>query len=218
MDDIILTGNNSRHVSSLVTALSSVFDLKDFGDLNYFLGVQISRTPFGLTLTQSKYATDVLHRFHMENYKPTKTPYCPSTRLLPHDGVALFEPTENRSMVGALQYLTFTRPVLDFSVHQLCQFMSNPTTLHLEAAKRVLRYLRGTLYHGISFSSSPLTLTAFSDADWAEDLFDRRSTAGLLVFLGPSPISWSSKKQTTVARTSTETEYRALATTAAEVS
>ena len=95
--------------------------------------------------------------------------------------------------------------------------MSNPTTLHLEATKRVLRYIRGTLNHGISFSSGPLTLTAFSDADWAGDPFDRRSTTGL-VFLGPSPISWSSKKQTTVTRSSTEAEYRALATTAAKVS
>ena len=95
--------------------------------------------------------------------------------------------------------------------------MSNPTTLHLEATKRVLRYIRGTLYHGISFSSGPLTLTAFSDADWAGDPFDRRSTTSL-VFLGPSPISWSSKKQTTVTRSSTEAEYRALVTTAAKVS
>ena len=95
--------------------------------------------------------------------------------------------------------------------------MSNPTTLHLEATKRVLRYIRGTLYHGISFSSGPLTLTTFSDADWAGDPFDRRSTTGL-VFLGPPPISWSSKKQTTVTRSSTEAEYRALATTAAKVS
>ena len=95
--------------------------------------------------------------------------------------------------------------------------MSNPTTLHLEATKRVLRYIRGTLYHGISFSFGPLTLTAFSDADWAGDPFDRRSTTSL-VFLDPSPISWSSKKQTTVTRSSTEVEYRALATTAAKVS
>ena len=96
--------------------------------------------------------------------------------------------------------------------------MSCPTTVHLEAAKRVLRYIRGTLSHGISFTPGPLTLTAFSDADWAGDPSDRRSTTGLLVFLGPSPISWSSKKQTTVARSSIEAEYRALATTTVEVS
>ena len=154
----------------------------------------------------------------MENSKPTKTSCCLSTRLLPHDGVALFDPTEYRSMVGTLHYLIFTRLDLAFSVHQLCQFMSNPTALHLEAAKRVLRYLYGALYHGISFSSGPLTLTAFSAANWAGDPFDHRSTTGLLVFLGPSPISWSSKKQTTVARSSTEAEYRALAITVAEVS
>ena len=88
----------------------------------------------------------------MENSKPTKTPCCPSTRLLPHVGVALSNPTEFQSMVGALQYLTFTRPNLAFSVHQLCQFMSKPTTAHLEVAKRVLRYIHGTLYHGISFT------------------------------------------------------------------
>ena len=218
VDDIIITGNNSQHVSSLIATHSSVFELKDLGDLNYFLGVQISRTQFGLTLCQSKYASEVLHRFHMENSKPTKTPCCPSSRLLLNDGVAFFDPLEFRSMVGALQYLTFTCLDLAFSVHQLCQFMSSPTTVHLEAAKRVLRYIRGTLSHGISFTLGPLTLTTFSYADWASDPSDHRSTTSLLVFLGPFPISWSSKKQKTVARSSTEAEYHALATTAAEVS
>ena len=171
-----------------------MFELKDLGDLNYFLGVQISRTQFGLTLSQPKYASEVLHRFHMENSKPTKTPCCPSSHLLPHDGVVLSDPSEFRSMVGALQFLTFTRLDLAFSVHQLSQFMSSPTTVHLEATKRVLRYIRGTLSHGISFTPGPFTLTAFSYANWAGDPFDRRSTTGLLMFLGPSPISWSSKK------------------------
>ena len=107
-------------------------------------------------------------------------PCCPSTTLLPHDGTALTDPTKYRSMVGALQYQTFTRPNLAFSVHRLCQFMSRPTLAHLEAAKCVLRYDRETLNLGISFSLGPLTLTTFSDANWAGDPTDRCSTTSLL--------------------------------------
>ena len=97
-------------------------------------------------------------------------------------------------MVGALQYLTFTRPDLAFSMHQLCQFMQYPTTSHLEATKRVLHYVQGTLHFGIHLALGPLTFSAFSDVDWAGDPTDRKSTTGILVFLGSSPISWSSKK------------------------
>ena len=96
--------------------------------------------------------------------------------------------------------------------------MSSPTSAHLEAAKRVLRYVRGTLTYGISFILGPLTLTAFSDANWAREPTDRHSTTSLLVFLGPSPISWSAKKQNIVSQPSTEAEYRALATTTIELS
>ena len=140
---------------------------------------------------------------------------CPSTRLVPYDGVTLSNPTKYRSMVGALQYLTFTCPNIAFSVHQLCQFMSHPTTTHLEVAKLILCYIEGTLHFGISFTPSPLTYTAFSDVDWARDLIDCRSATGFLVFLGPNPIARSAKNQSTVSRSSTESKYRALATTAA---
>ena len=143
VDDIIITGNSSSQVSHLVTALSKVFELKGLGSLCYFLGIQIVPSRFGLTLCQSKYASYVLHRFNMENSKPTKTPCCPNVLLTPFDGYVLPDPSEYRSMVDALQYLTFTRPDLAFSVHQLCQFMHHPTTSHLEAAKRVLCYVRG---------------------------------------------------------------------------
>ena len=95
--------------------------------------------------------------------------------------------------------------------------MHTPTTSHLEAAKRVLHYVRGTLHFGIHFAPGPLTFSAFSDADWAGDPTDRKSTIGMVIFLGSSPISWSSKKQSTVSRFSTEAEYHALASTAAEL-
>ena len=93
VDDIIITGNSISQVSHFVTALSKAFELKDLGALSYFLGIQIMPTRFGLTLCQSKYASDVLHRFKIENSKPTKTSSCPNTRLTP---------SKYRSMVGAL--------------------------------------------------------------------------------------------------------------------
>ena len=217
VDDIIITGNSSSQLSHLVTALSQAFELKDLGALSYFLGIQIMPTRFGLTLCQSKYASDVLYRFNMENSKPTRTPCCPNVRLTPFDGSILPDPSEYKSMVGALQYLTFTRLDLAFSVHQLYQFMNTPASSHLEAAKRVLRYVRGTLHFGIHFALGPLTFSTFSDADWAGDPTDGKSTTSMVIFLDSSPISWSSKKQSTVSQSSTKAEYRALASTTAEL-
>ncbi|XP_065636783.1 uncharacterized mitochondrial protein AtMg00810-like [Quercus suber] len=217
VDDIIITGNDPSHISHLITAPSHAFELKDLGALSYFLGMQIVPTQFGLTLCQSKYAY-ILHRFHMENAKPTKTPSYSSTRLTPYTSSSIPDPSEYRSMVRALKYLTFTCPDLAFSVHHLCQFMQHPTTVHLEAAKHVLCYVKGTLHFGIHLSLVPLTLSPFSDVDWAGNPSDRKSTTGLLVFLGFNPVLWSSKKQSIVSHSSTKAEYCALASTAAELS
>uniref|UniRef100_A0A2N9ISJ0 Integrase catalytic domain-containing protein n=1 Tax=Fagus sylvatica TaxID=28930 RepID=A0A2N9ISJ0_FAGSY len=184
VDDIVLTGNNVQFITQLITNLSKVFELKDMGTLSYFLGLQIQRSLDGLSLTQTKYATDLLTKHNMLN---------------------------------SLHYLTFTRPDLSFAVHQVCQFMNTPTDIHLTATKRILRYLRGTLDHGLHYTPGPISISAFSDADWAGDPNDRRSTSGLLFFLGNNPITWSAKKQLTVSRSSTEAEYRALASASAEL-
>ena len=129
----------------------------------------------------------------------------------------LNDPTSFCSLIGALQYLTFTRPDLSFAVNSLCQHMQSPTEGHLVAAKHVLRYVQGTLSHGVLFQPGPRVLTAFTDSDWAGNPVDRRSTTGFLVFLGNNLITWSSKKQPTVSRSSTEAEYRSLAIGAAEL-
>ncbi|XP_065632023.1 uncharacterized mitochondrial protein AtMg00810-like [Quercus suber] len=218
VDDIVLTGNNPQFIDSLISQLSSSFELKDLGSLHYFLGLQITRTSKGLFLCQTKYAQDLLLRHHMHTSKPARSPCAPNIRLVPTEGSPLLNPHEYRSMVGSLHYLTFTRPDLSFSVHQVCQFMANPTDSHLIAAKRILRYINGTLHFGVFLQHGPLSLSAFSDSDWAGDPFDRRSTTGFLVYLGYNPITWSAKKQETVSRSSTESEYRALASTAAELS
>ena len=143
----------------------------------------------------------------MQHCSPCSTPCVPHVRLSATEGTPLIDVHAYRSLVGALHYLTFTRPDLSFAVHQVCQFMNAPTSIHLTAAKRILRYLQGTLDHGLHYTPGPTTLSAFTDADWAGDPNDRRSTSDLLVFLGHNPITWSAKKQLTVSRSSTEAEY-----------
>lgn len=132
-----------------------------------------------------------------------------------HDGEPLVDPTQYQSLVGALQYYTFTCPDINFSVDKLYQFMHAPTYTHLQAAKRPLRYLKGTMNHGIVLSSSSVALTCFTDADWARCSDDRRSTSGLCVFLGSSLVSWGSSKQRVVSRSSAESEYREMSNSAA---
>ena len=126
--------------------------------------------------------------------------------------------TECRGLVGGLQYLTFTRPDITYAVNKVCQHFNDPTKADLKAVKRILRYLKGSLNYGIRFlSQSSLTLYSFSDSDWAGCPETRRSTTGYCVYLGANCISWSSKKQTTVERSSAEAEYRSMATTAVEI-
>jgi hypothetical protein len=217
VDDIVLTSNSTPFLDGLILQLRKVFDIKDLGPLHYFLGLQVSRTTDALHVTQTKYASDLLVKHQMVDSKPAKTPCSPNTHLSIHEGDLLSDPYGYRSLIGALHYLTFTRPDISFAVHQVCQYMAAPTTTHLSTTKRILRYIKGTLFHGIAFTPGPLTLSVYSDADWASDPDDRRSTSGLLVYLGSNPITWSAKKQATVSRSSTESEYRALATTSAEV-
>ncbi|XP_068331633.1 uncharacterized mitochondrial protein AtMg00810-like [Pyrus communis] len=147
----------------------------------------------------------------MEGSKPCCTSF--SSTKLDHNSLFLSDSTYYRSIVGGLQYLTWTIPNLSFAVNQLCQFMHAPRKQHMHAAKRVLRYLKETISQGIWFKKCSLHLIAYSDADWVGCLFDRRSTSGYNVFLGLNLISWSAKKQATVARSSTEAEYWSLAYT-----
>ena len=127
-------------------------------------------------------------------------------------------PSLYRRLVGNLVYLTVTRLDISYAVHQVSQYLSAPRSTHHAAVLRILRYLKGTFFHDLFYSAqSPLVLRAFSDADWAGDPTDRRSTTGYCFLLSSSLISWRSKKQTHVARSSTEVEYRALADTTSEL-
>ncbi|CAM8900949.1 unnamed protein product [Rhodiola kirilowii] len=155
----------------------------------------------------------------MENCRPTSTPLSTTEKLARDIGQPLGDDdtSKYRSMVGGLQYLTLTRPDISFAVNKVCQYLSKPCDTHWEAVKRILRYIKGTIDFGLRFRRSSITrLSVFTDADWAGCLDDRRSTSGFAVFLGPNLISWSAKKQSTVSRSSTEAEYKALANGTAE--
>ena len=153
----------------------------------------------------------------MQDAKPVATPMA-TTPKHTIAGPKHSDQTEYRTLVGRLQYLSFTRPDIAYAVNKLSQFMHFPTTDHWQAAKRVLRYLAGTSTYGLFYSNSNLlTLHAFSDADWAGDSDDYVSTNAYIVYLGKHAISWSAKKQNGIARSSTEAEYRSVANTASEL-
>lgn len=156
----------------------------------------------------------------MSTCKPAPTPLSTSEKLSVQEGSLLGpgDATNYRSIVGALQYLTLTRPDIAFSVNKVCQFLHSPTLTHWSAVKTIIRYLRDILGMGLKIQKSQsMLVSAFSDADWAGCVDDRRSTSGFAVFLGSNLISWSARKQATVSRSSTEAEYKALANATAEV-
>ncbi|XP_021317078.1 uncharacterized protein LOC110435636, partial [Sorghum bicolor] len=220
VDDIIVASSSPAATRALLLDLEKDFALKDLGDLHYFLGIEVKRGDDGLVLSQHRYAADVVKRANMGNCRPVDTPISSSEKLSITDGTSLDEEdsTRYRSIVGALQYLTLTRPDLSFAVNKVCQFLHAPTTTHWTAIKRILRYVKGTLTMGLKIRKSSSTLvSAFSDADWAGCVDDRRSTGGFAVFFGPNLISWSARKQPTVSRSSTEAEYKALANATAEM-
>jgi histone deacetylase 1/2 len=219
VDDIIIVGSRSSAVDQLLVQLRDAFAVKDLGPLTYFLGVEVQPIKDGIALTQRKYASDLLRRINMHGCKSVTTPISSAERLSMTSGVPLAgdDVFLYRSTLGALQYLCLTRPDIAFAVNKTCQFLQTPTDVHWAAVKRILRYVQGTLDLGLSLHrSSSSELSIFSDADWAGSLDDRRSTGVYAVFFGPNLVSWSSRKQPTVSRSSTEAEYKAIANATAE--
>ncbi|KAG9457992.1 hypothetical protein H6P81_002500 [Aristolochia fimbriata] len=211
------SGDDLFGISDPKTYLSSCFEMKDLGLLRYFLGLEVLPLSRRYGISQVKYASDLVSRAGLSDNKTSDTPLELNVKFRSSDGELLADPKLYRQLVGGLLYLSITRPDI-YAVHVVSQFMAAPRSVHYAAVLRILRYVKGTLLQGLLMSSaSPLTLLAFSDADWAGDVTDHRSTTGYSLFLGYSPISWRSKKQSTVSRSSTEAEYRALADTTSEL-
>ncbi|KAJ9546285.1 hypothetical protein OSB04_018828 [Centaurea solstitialis] len=205
--------------SLFVHTLSQRFSIKDLGSLHHFLGIEVISTASGLSLSQHRHIQDLLTHFHMDGAKEVATPLSSSVVLTLMDGSPPVDLTPYRKLVGSLQYLAFTRPDVSFAVNKLSQFMHAPSQTHWQALKRVLRYLKGTIHHGLFLKrATTLDLKAFSDSDWGGISTAGRSTTAYLLYLGGNIISWRSAKQKSVSRSSTEAEYKALANAAAEVS
>ncbi|XP_026452224.1 uncharacterized protein LOC113352640 [Papaver somniferum] len=219
VDGMVITGSDLEGVNALKSQLSMSFQMKDLGHLRYFLGIEVDRSSKGYFVSQVKYSTDIIHCAGFTDNKTVDTPLEVNVKYNPTDGKILSNPTLYRQLVGSLNYLTITRPDISHVVHVVSQFVSAPRSTHYAVVLRILRYLKGTLHQGLHFSStSDLKLKAYSDSDWAGDVTDRLSTTGYCMFLGNALISWHSKKQSVVSRSSAEAEYRALAHTTSEIS
>ena len=218
VDDITLMGDSIEQIQLIKKQLANSFELTDLGEISYYLGLRITRdrTNRTISLDQEKYIQDILSRFQMSSCTPANTPFASGTDLL-----ASSSPAEDndpsivanyQSMVGSLMYAMIgSRPDISYAVSKLSQFSSNPTQQHVKAAKHVLRYLAATKHYSLHYGISDETIFfGHSDSDWAGDKNDRHSTTGYVFLLAGGATCWASRRQPTVALSSTEAEYMAV--------
>ncbi|RVW40614.1 Retrovirus-related Pol polyprotein from transposon RE1 [Vitis vinifera] len=192
--------------------LSEEFEVKDLGNLKYFLGMEVARSRKGIVVSQRKYILDLLKETGMLGCKPIDTPMDSQKKLGIEKESTPVDRGRYQRLVGRLIYLSHTRPDIGFAVSAVSQFMHSPTEEHMEAVYRILRYLKMTPGKGLFFRKTENRDTeVYSDADWAGNIIDRRSTSGYCSFVWGNLVTWRSKKQSVVARSSAEAEYRALA-------
>ncbi|GJX40041.1 ribonuclease H-like domain-containing protein [Tanacetum coccineum] len=221
VDDIIVTVNNISEIEKFKVFLKSKFMIKDLGKLKYFLGIIVVDTDKGICLNQRKYVLDLLSEYGMLACKPVSTPLM-SKLVISNEATEKDPLLDNiidyQKLMGKLIYLTNTRPDISYVVDCLSQFMHSPLKSHLKIAFNILRYLKSCPGLGIHIvKTSGMFLTAYSNADWAKCVVTRKSVTGYCVFLNNSLVSWKSKKQNTISKSSTEVEYRALASVTSEI-
>ncbi|XP_017221183.1 uncharacterized mitochondrial protein AtMg00810-like [Daucus carota subsp. sativus] len=216
-DYSLFVRNKDGKICIAAVYMDDVF-IKDLGTVHYFLGIEIDYTNNGFILSQRKFARELLKAADCDVSKSVVTPLPVHLKLSKSDGDLIDNPEKYRSLVGKLNYLTNTRPDLAYVVQTLSQFMNEPKTTHWSSLEHTLKYVNSTLHQGFLLNSSDnLKLQAFSDADWASCPDSRRSITGYILLFGNSPVTWKSKKQPTVSKSSSEAEYRAMAAAASEV-
>ncbi|GJV66901.1 retrovirus-related pol polyprotein from transposon TNT 1-94 [Tanacetum coccineum] len=218
VDDIIFASTDPKACDIFSNEMSSKFQMSMMGQMSFFLGLQVSQNPGGIFINQSKFALEILKKFGMDSCDPVDTPMVDRLKL-DEDPLGIpVDHTRFRSMVGSLMYLTASRPDLVFAVCMCARYQASPTKKHLEALKRVFRYLKGTINWGLWYpKDTAMALTAYADADHAGCQDTRRSTSGSAQFLGDKLVSWSSKKQKSTAISTTEAEYIAMSGCCAQI-
>ena len=214
VDDIILAGHNDDIMNKVKIAIGNKFNVTDMGEMHHFLGVKVVQnyTVGKIWIGQSTYAKELLIRFKMEESNPTDTPVDVGMKLMKGKDGESVNKEKYQSVVGSLLFLsTRTRPYIAYAVGTTARFSASPTKSHWTAVKRILRYINGTLDLGLLYSNEEsVNLVGFSDADWAGDQNDRKSTSGYIFQLSNGAVSWRSKKQSCVALSTAEAEYMAL--------
>ena len=216
VDDCLVASTDLDVISDLKRTMKKYFEITDLGEAALYVGIQITRhrNQHTITLSQSRYVKTVIDRFGMTNCNPVSTPLDANVVLAPAESNSdLVSDVPYQALIGSLMYAAVgTRPDIAFAVQALSQFNASHTAAHWTAARHVLRYLKRTCDFGITFGKTPeLILSGFSDADWGQNKVDRRSVSGYTFLLGGGIVSWSSKKQSTVALSTMEAEYVALA-------
>jgi hypothetical protein len=219
VDDLMVASDNLRKLQRLKSELSKSFEMKDLGPLSFCLDIEFTQDveKQTITMSQSRYIKETLSRFNMENCKGVTTPINPNEKLSKEmcpkteEEQKAVEKLPYQSLVGSLMYLAVsTRPDIAHAVSMLSQFNTNFGEQHWRAAKRVLRYLKNTENLGLMFKKSGQELVGYADADWGSSVDDRRSYTGYVFNFANAAVSWESRKQRTVAMSSTEAEYMAL--------
>ncbi|GJR18179.1 retrovirus-related pol polyprotein from transposon TNT 1-94 [Tanacetum coccineum] len=218
VDDIIFASTTPELCDQFSKIMCSQFKMSMMGKISFFLGLQISQSPRGIFLNQSKYALESLKKYGMESSDPVDTPMVEKSKLDEDTQGKAVDPTHYRGMIGTLMYLTASRPDLTFVVCMCARYQAKPTEKHLHAVKRIFKYLRGTVNRGLWYpKDSSIALTAYADADHVGCQDTRRSTSGCMQLLGDRLVSWSSKRQKSAAISSTEAEYIAMSGCCAQI-
>ncbi|KAI5350367.1 hypothetical protein L3X38_003258 [Prunus dulcis] len=216
VDDILIFGTNLEIVNNVKSYLSRNFDMKDMGEANVILGMKIEKTTQGISLSQSSTIEKMLKKFNYFECKPTPTPYDPNVHLKKNQGEP-FSQLKYSQMIGSLLYIANkTRPDIAYAVGRLSRYTHNPSKEHWNALERVFKYLRGTIDYSLCYKGFPNVIEGYSDANWITDNEEVKSTSGYIFLLGGAAISWGSKKQTIISRSTMESELIALDTTCTE--